>query len=283
MVTVGRVRASGVPFRQREPLRVPVRIVGRGQRREVGCLHTDTPDGSAMITGEKLYEGKAKVVYATEDPEVYIQDFKDSATAFDGKKKGTIGDKGRTNNAISSRLFTLLEQNGVKTHFLGVESERAMRIRRLDMFKVEFVVRNVAAGSLSKRIGYPEGTPLKNPPIVEYYYKDDELGDPLLCTSHLDELEVVEPEYLEEATIMARHVNEVLRAFFAEHGLTLVDFKLEFGADAEGTVRLGDEISPDTCRLWDANTGEKLDKDRFRRDLGGVEEAYAEVLRRISS
>jgi len=236
-----------------------------------------------MIRGEKLYEGKAKVVYATDDPEVYVQDFKDSATAFDGKKKGTIGQKGRTNNAISSRLFTLLEQSGVKTHFLGVESESAMRIRRLDMFKVEFVVRNVAAGSLSKRIGYPEGTPLKNPPIVEYYYKDDELGDPLLCMSHLDELEVVEPAHLEEATILARQVNEVLRAFFAERGLTLVDFKLEFGTDAEGTVRLGDEISPDTCRFWDAVTGEKLDKDRFRRDLGGVEEAYAEVLRRISS
>lgn len=236
-----------------------------------------------MSKGEKLYEGKAKVVYATEDPEVYIQEFKDSATAFDGKKKGTIEGKGRTNNAISSRLFTLLEHSGVKTHFLGVESEIAMRIRRLDMFKVEFVVRNVAAGSLSKRIGYPEGTPLKNPPIVEYYYKDDELGDPLLCMSHLEELEVVEPAQLEEATILAREVNDVLRVFFAERGLTLVDFKLEFGVDAEGTVRLGDEISPDTCRFWDVGTGEKLDKDRFRRDLGGVEEAYAEILRRISS
>lgn len=239
--------------------------------------------GAIVTRGEKLYEGKAKVVYATDDPQVYVQDFKDSATAFNGVKKGTIGDKGRTNNAISSRLFTLLEQNGVKTHFLGVESETAMGIRRLDMFKVEFVVRNVAAGSLSKRIGYPEGTPLKNPPLVECYYKSDELGDPLLCASHLEELGVISPEHLEKATSMAKQVNQVLQTFFAERGLTLVDFKLEFGTDAGGTVRLADEISPDTCRFWDVTTGEKLDKDRFRRDLGGVEEAYAEVLRRISS
>ena len=239
--------------------------------------------GANVTRGEKLYEGKAKVVYATDDPQVYVQDFKDSATAFNGVKKGTIGDKGRTNNAISSRLFTLLEQNGVKTHFLGVESETAMRIRRLDMFKVEFVVRNVAAGSLSKRIGYPEGTPLKNPPLVECYYKSDELGDPLLCASHLEELGVISPEHLEKATSMAKQVNQVLQTFFAERELTLVDFKLEFGTDAGGTVRLADEISPDTCRFWDVTTGEKLDKDRFRRDLGGVEEAYAEVLRRISS
>lgn len=234
-----------------------------------------------MTLGERLYEGKAKIVYATDDPDVYIQDFKDDATAFDGKKKGTIGEKGRMNNAISFRLFALLEQAGVKTHFLENVSQTAMRIRRLDMFKVEFVVRNVAAGSLSKRIGYPEGAALRNPPIVEYYYKDDELGDPLLCMAHLDELQVVTPEELEEATRIAKQVNALLRDFFAERGLTLVDYKLEFGRDADGVVRLGDEISPDTCRLWDAATGEKLDKDRFRRDLGGVEDAYAEVLRRI--
>jgi len=222
------------------------------------------------------------VVYATDDAQVYIQDFKDSATAFDGKKKGTITQKGRMNNAISARLFALLEDAGVPTHFLGVETETAMRIRRLDMFKVEFVVRNVAAGSLSKRIGYPEGTPLKNPPVVECYYKDDELGDPLLCQSHLDELGVVSPEELARATELSKQVNSVLGAFFAERGVALVDFKLEFGKDAEGVVRLGDEISPDTCRFWDSATGEKLDKDRFRRDMGGVEDAYAEILRRIS-
>lgn len=234
-----------------------------------------------MTRGEKLYEGKAKVVYSTADPNVCIQDFKDSATAFDGKKKGEIKEKGYLNNSISARLFELLEENGVKTHFLGRESDTAMRIRRLNMFQVEFVVRNIAAGSLPKRIGYPEGTPLKNPPIVEYYYKDDELGDPLLCLAHLEELQVVTPQDLEEATAISRKVNEVLVAYFKERGLSLVDFKLEFGRDAQGVLRLGDEISPDTCRLWDSQTGEKLDKDRFRRDLGGVEEAYQEVLRRV--
>jgi len=235
-----------------------------------------------MTAGQKLYEGKAKIVYTTDDPDVYIQDFKDAATAFDGKKKGTIGEKGRVNNQVSTRLFGLLEQSGVKTHFLGTESDTAMRIHRLEMFPVEFVVRNVAAGSLSKRIGYPEGTPLKSPPIVEYYLKDDELGDPLLCMAHLDELELVTPRDLEEGTAASKQINEVLRGFFAERELILVDFKLEFGRDAKGELRLGDEISPDTCRLWDAETGEKLDKDRFRRDLGGVEDAYQEVLRRIS-
>jgi phosphoribosylaminoimidazole-succinocarboxamide synthase len=234
-----------------------------------------------MSRREKLHEGKAKIVYATDDPNKYIQDFKDSATAFDGKKKGEIAEKGRMNNAISSWLFLMLESAGVKTHFLGVDSQTAQLIRRLDMFKVEFVVRNVAAGSLSKRIGYPEGTPLRNPPIIEYYLKDDELGDPLLCQTHLDELGVVTQAHLDEATAMARKTNEILVEFFRKCGLDLIDFKLEFGADEDGVVRLGDEISPDTCRLWDSKTKEKLDKDRFRRDLGGVEDAYAEVLRRI--
>jgi phosphoribosylaminoimidazole-succinocarboxamide synthase len=230
---------------------------------------------------EKLYEGKAKVVYTTDQADVLIQDFKDDATAFDGKKKGSIRQKGYLNNSISARLFELLEEKGVKTHYLGTESDTAMRIRRLDMFQVEFVVRNVAAGSLSKRIGYPEGSALKNPPIVEYYYKDDELGDPLLCMAHLEELEVLSHDLLDQATVVSKQVNRVLTDYFASRGLTLVDFKLEFGLDSEGVVRLGDEISPDTCRLWDSETGEKLDKDRFRRDMGGVEEAYQEVLRRV--
>jgi phosphoribosylaminoimidazole-succinocarboxamide synthase len=230
---------------------------------------------------EKLYEGKAKVVYTTDQADVLIQDFKDDATAFDGKKKGSIRQKGYLNNSISARLFELLEEKGVKTHYLGTESDTAMRIRRLDMFQVEFVVRNVAAGSLSKRIGYPEGSALKNPPIVEYYYKDDELGDPLLCMAHLEELEVLSRDLLDQATVVSKQVNRVLTDYFASRGLTLVDFKLEFGLDSEGVVRLGDEISPDTCRLWDSETGEKLDKDRFRRDMGGVEEAYQEVLRRV--
>ena len=234
-----------------------------------------------MTRLERLHEGKAKIVYATDDPDVYIQDFKDSATAFDGTKKGTILAKGRTNNAISARLFTLLAEAGVRTHFLGLESDTAMKIRRLEMLKVEFVVRNVVAGSLANRIGYPEGTALKKPPLIEYYYKDDALHDPLLCLGHLEELGVVTPEELKGATDMARKVNSVLQKFFADRGLILVDFKLEFGRDRDGGIVLGDEISPDTCRLWDAETKEKLDKDRFRRDLGGVEAAYAEVLRRV--
>jgi phosphoribosylaminoimidazole-succinocarboxamide synthase len=230
---------------------------------------------------DKIYEGKAKIVYATDDPDVYIQDFKDSATAFDGTKKGTILEKGRMNNAMSSRLFTLLEEAGVHTHFLGTESPTAMRIRRLDIIKVELVVRNVVAGSLSKRLGWEEGTALKNPPIIETYLKDDALHDPLLCQAHLEELGIISSEELAEIIATARKINKELQKFFAARGLVLVDFKLEFGRDREGNVLLGDEISPDTCRLWDAATQEKLDKDRFRRDLGGVEEAYAEVLRRV--
>ena len=234
-----------------------------------------------MTRLEKIYEGKAKIVYATDDPHVYIQDFKDSATAFDGTKKGTILEKGRMNNAVSARLFTLLEEAGVRTHFLGTESPTAMRVRRLDIIKVELVVRNVVAGSLSKRLGWEEGTALKNPPIIETYLKDDALHDPLLCQAHLAELNLVTPEELAQITATARRINEVLQKFFAARGLILVDFKLEFGRDSQGDILLGDEISPDTCRFWDAQTHEKLDKDRFRRDLGGVEEAYAEVLRRV--
>jgi phosphoribosylaminoimidazole-succinocarboxamide synthase len=234
-----------------------------------------------MARLEKIYEGKAKIVYATDDPDVYIQDFKDSATAFDGTKKGTILEKGRMNNAMSSRLFTMLEAAGVRTHFLGMESPTAMRVRRLDIIKVELVVRNVVAGSLSKRLGWEEGTALKNPPIIETYLKDDALHDPLLCRAHLQELEIITSEELDQITETARKINSELQKFFAARGLVLVDFKLEFGRDSQGNILLGDEISPDTCRLWDAATQEKLDKDRFRRDLGGVEEAYAEVLRRV--
>jgi len=234
-----------------------------------------------MTRLEKIYEGKAKIVYATDDPDIYIQDFKDSATAFDGTKKGTILEKGRMNNTISSRLFTLLEEAGVKTHYLGNESPTAMRVRRLEIIKVELVVRNVVAGSLSKRLGWEEGTALKKPPIIETYLKDDELHDPLLCQGHLEELGIITPEELREITETARKINTELQKFFSARGLILVDFKLEFGRDSKGTILLGDEISPDTCRLWDAATMEKLDKDRFRRDLGGVEEAYEEVLRRI--
>ena len=236
-----------------------------------------------MTRLEKLYEGKAKIVYATDDPDVYEQDFKDSATAFDGTKKGTIGEKGRTNNAISAHLFTLLEEAGVRTHFLETVSPTAMRIKRLDMLKIELVVRNVVAGSLAKRLGWEEGRALKNPPLIECYLKDDALHDPLICQGHIEELDLVTPEELKEITSTARIINSELQKFFVARGLVLVDFKLEFGKDHDGHLVLGDEISPDTCRLWDAVTQEKLDKDRFRRDLGGVEEAYAEVLRRIQT
>jgi phosphoribosylaminoimidazole-succinocarboxamide synthase len=231
---------------------------------------------------DKLYEGKAKIVYATDDPHVVLQEFKDAATAGDGAKKGTITDKGRMNTAISAKLFQLLEDNGVRTHFRGLWGDRAMFITKLDMLKLECVVRNIAAGSLSQRIGYPEGTELKQP-IVEFYLKDDALHDPLLTPDHIRELGLATDEQLAQLRAAALKVNDVLRAFFRDHDLLLVDFKLEFGRDAEGNLVLGDEISPDTCRLWDATTHEKLDKDRFRRDMGGVEEAYQEVVKRIGA
>lgn len=220
-----------------------------------------------MTRLEKLHEDETKIVYATDDPDVYIQDFKDSATALDGTEKGTFVAEGRTNNAVCSRLFELLEDAGVRTHFLGLESPTAMRIRRLDMLKVEFVVRNVAAGSLAARIGYPEGTALKDPPLIEYYSKDNALDDPLLCLAHMREMEVVTFDDLSQATRMAQRVNEELQKFFAARGLILVDAKLEFGRDEKGKIVLAGEISPDTCRLWDAETGEKLDRDRSRRVL----------------
>jgi phosphoribosylaminoimidazole-succinocarboxamide synthase len=224
-----------------------------------------------MTRLEPLHEGKTKIVYATDDPDVYIQDFKDSDISFDGAEKGTVVVESRTNNAVSSRLFELLEGAGVRTHFLGLESPTAMRIRRLDMLKLEFVVRNVAAGSLAARIGYPEGTALKDPPLIEYYSKDDALHDALLCVAHMREMEVVTFDELSQATRAAQKVNEELQKFFAARGLILVDFKLEFGRDDKGSIVLADEISPDTCRLWDAETGEKLDKDRSRRILAEEE------------
>lgn len=231
---------------------------------------------------DKLYEGKAKIVYATDDPDVVLQEFKDSATAGDGAKKGTIADKGRMNTAISAKLFTLLEENGVKTHFRGLQGDHAMFITRLDMLKVECVARNIAAGSLSQRIGYPEGKELKKP-IVEFYLKDDALHDPLITCQHIQELGLLTDEQFARLKEQALKVNDVLRAFFLERGLLLVDFKLEFGLDSAGELVLGDEISPDTCRLWDAETHEKLDKDRFRRDLGDIAEAYQEIVRRIGA
>lgn len=231
--------------------------------------------------GEKLYEGKAKIVYATDKPGLYIQHFKDSATAFDGKKKGTIKEKGTVNAQVSSRLFELLEKAGIKTHYKRLLNEREMLIEKLDMIPLESIVRNVAAGSLAKRLGYEEGHNLKKP-IVEFYYKDDSLGDPMITHAHALELGIVTELDLDRIELLTYKINDVLVPFFEERGLRLVDAKFEFGL-RDGEIVLGDEISADTCRFWDIQSGERLDKDRFRRDLGKVEEAYEEVLKRVTS
>lgn len=229
---------------------------------------------------EKLYEGKAKIVYATSDPDVVLQKFKDDATAFDGTKKSQISHKGVSNARISNRLFCLLGDQGIATHLIEMTNEDTLMTKKLDMYKVELVVRNYAAGSIVKRLGFEEGQKFKQP-IVEYFLKDDSLHDPLITCAHIEELGLVPKDELQELKALALKVNEVLSAFFAERGITLVDFKLEFGKDSEGNIVLGDEISPDTCRFWDAKTGKKLDKDRFRFDLGEVEEAYSEILGRV--
>ncbi|MBN1279712.1 MAG: phosphoribosylaminoimidazolesuccinocarboxamide synthase [Chlorobium sp.] len=226
-----------------------------------------------------LHEGKAKKVFLTEDNDLVIQEFKDDATAFNNKKKGTIADKGVVNNAISCKLFTLLEAHGVKTHLVEKLSERDMLCRRLDIIKVEVVVRNIAAGSLVRRYGFVEGTVLEQP-LVEFYLKDDDLDDPLMIESHAVALGVASYDELSTLKARAEVINGVLKSFFAERKLKLVDFKLEFGRYHD-EILLGDEISPDTCRFWDLETNEKMDKDRFRFDLGGVEDAYSEVQRRV--
>ncbi|MEW5945721.1 MAG: phosphoribosylaminoimidazolesuccinocarboxamide synthase [bacterium] len=232
--------------------------------------------------GKLLYEGKAKKVYATSDDDRLIQEFKDDATAFDGEKKGTIRSKGVCNNRISSICFQFLERSGVPTHFIEMLGEREMLVRRLNIFPVEVVVRNIAAGSLSKRLGLPEGNALPFS-IIEFYLKDDSLHDPLVNLDHIKVLTSVSEGEVKVLETRAKEINVLLKNFFYARNLVLVDFKLEFGKDARNEIRLGDEISPDTCRLWDRDTHEKLDKDRFRRDLGGVEEAYQEVLKRVSS
>lgn len=233
-----------------------------------------------MSMPEKLYEGKAKIVWSTENPGEVAQQFKDDATAFDGKKKGQIANKGVRNATISAILFRLLEENGVSTQLIDQIFEDTLLCKQLTMFPVEVVVRNYAAGSICKRLGFEEGTPMKAP-LLEFFLKDDSLGDPLVTDAHIRELGLLDPEDRAQIERLALKVNEVLREFFAERGVMLIDFKLEFGKDSEGNIILGDEISPDTCRFWDASTQKKLDKDRFRRDLGDVEEAYAEMLSRV--
>lgn len=228
----------------------------------------------------KLYEGKAKVVYEIDEPGVVLVDFKDEATAFDGTKRGIIRDKGSSNRDISALFFRYLGDRGIRTHYVRSVGEREMVVRCLRMIPVEVVVRNVAAGSLAKRFGLPEGKPLARP-VVEFYLKDDRLGDPMVNEYHVHALDLATPEQVRAMAELGLRVNELLSPHLARAGLRLVDFKLEFGLDETGSITLGDEISPDTCRFWDTETGEKLDKDRFRRDLGGVEEAYSEVLVRL--
>ena len=233
-----------------------------------------------MEKKEMLYEGKAKKVYATEDPQLLIVDYKDDATAFNGLKKGTIQGKGIINNQMSNRLMQHLEKVGVPTHFVRELSDRETLVKKVSIVPLEVIVRNIAAGSFSKRYGVEEGKVFARP-VVEFSYKNDSLGDPLLNTDHALALELATPEEIETIKTYARKVNDFLRDFWSSCGVTLVDFKVEFGRLSDGTIVLADEISPDTCRLWDSRTGEKLDKDRFRRDLGGVEDAYAEVMRRL--
>ena len=229
---------------------------------------------------EQIYEGKAKKVYKTDDPELYIVEYKDDATAFNGLKKGTIAGKGIINNQMSNRLMQIIEQKGVPTHFVRELSERETLVKKVSIVPLEVIVRNIAAGSFSKRYGVDEGMVFEEP-VIEFSYKNDALGDPLLNTDHALALKVATRAEIDTIKSYALKVNSILKAFWAECGITLVDFKLEFGKTADGSVILADEISPDTCRLWDSATGEKLDKDRFRRDLGGVEEAYAEIMKRL--
>ena len=227
-----------------------------------------------------LYEGKAKKVFVTDQEGVLLHRYKDDATAFNAQKRGQIGGKGRTNATMSAAVFEYLQTQGVPTHFVEQVDGETIKTKRLEMLPVEIIVRNVAAGSLAKRIGYEEGTPLKAP-IVELCLKDDELGDPLLNWYHFRELGVSD-EDLGFCEKLGLRVNEVLAPYFDEKGVVLVDFKIEVGRDDGGNLMLADEISPDTCRFWDNETGKKLDKDRFRRDMGGVEEAYAEMLCRVT-
>ncbi len=229
---------------------------------------------------EQLYEGKAKKIYRTTNPELYLVEYKDDATAFNGEKRGTIIGKGSLNNQISKIFFQLLKENGVENHFVEEVSSTEQIVRKVKILPIEVVIRNIAAGSLAKRLGLLEGTPL-NHPVIEFYYKDDALGDPLINTSHISVLQLATTEQLQQIETISLKVNDILIDYLKEREIILVDFKLEFGVTESGALLLADEISPDTCRFWDANTMEKLDKDRFRRDLGNVEEAYHEILRRL--
>ena len=229
---------------------------------------------------EQLYEGKAKKVYATENPELVIVSYKDDATALDGLKKGTIAGKGAINNRMSNYLMQLLAAQGIPTHFVEELNDRETVVKKVAIVPLEVIVRNVSAGSFAKRYGVPEGI-IFDEPTFEFSYKNDDLHDPLLNTTHALALKLATKEEIATIRTMALKVNDILKAYFLNLNVRLIDFKLEFGRLNDGTIVLADEISPDTCRFWDATTGEKLDKDRFRRDLGGIEDAYNEMMRRV--
>ena len=233
-----------------------------------------------MKKGNQLYEGKAKKVFATDDPDIVIVDYKDDATAFNGLKKGTIAGKGVINNKMSNMMFRIMEQHGIPTHFVEELSDRETAVKKVQIVPLEVIIRNTAAGSFSKRYGVPEGKKLPVT-VFEFSYKNDDLGDPLINDYHALAMELATPEEIETIKRMAFKVNDVMKEFFASLNIDLIDFKLEFGR-FKGQIILADEISPDTCRFWDMTTGEKLDKDRFRRDLGGVEDAYKEVFARLT-
>lgn len=232
-----------------------------------------------MTTGTLLYEGKAKKIFTAERADEVVHYFKDDATAFNAQKRGTIVDKGIINNKVSERLFVLLEAEGIRTHFVKRLSDREMLTKKVTIVPVEVVVRNIIAGSLAKRLGLKEGDPIQ-PAIVEFYYKDDALGDPLVNDDHLRLMNIATPALLKDLRDLGHKINAVLKPFFAERKMQLVDFKLEFGVFHNKLV-LADEISPDTCRLWDMTTGDSMDKDRFRKEMGKIEEAYQEVLKRV--
>ena len=233
-----------------------------------------------MNKGQLLYEGKAKRLYQTEQEDILFVEYKNSATAFNGEKKAEIDGKGILNNRITTVIFEKLKTQGIDSHFVERISENEQLVRKVDIIPIEVVVRNIAAGSLAKRLGFEEGTPL-NRTIVEFYYKDDALGDPIINNDHIDILGIATKEEVETLYQLGLKVNSVLQPIFEEVGVILVDFKLEFGRDQDGNVLLADEISPDTCRLWDAETKQKLDKDVFRRDLGSLTDVYEIILARL--
>jgi len=237
-----------------------------------------------MEKTKKIYEGKAKILYETDDPSLLIQYFKDDATAFDATKKGTIKNKGIYNNQITTKIFEFLEKNGIETHFVKSLSEREMLVKKVKIFLIEVTVRNIVAGGMAKLLGLEEGIRLDSP-VLEYHYKNDALHDPLINESHIVALKLSTKEELEIIKNSTFEINDLLLKFFSDRQLDLVDFKLEFGrttTNGKSKILLADEISPDTCRLWEKNTGARLDKDRFRRDLGNIEEAYQEVLARVT-